>query len=232
MKAIITQREAIDSHGVPIDVLESNYIYYFESLDLELLVISNFHKNIKEYLSKTDYDIVILTGGGSIPPDFYDEERNDFIQKNRDITEKIIIKEALKKNVPIVAICRGMQFINGMFGGKISKLRNLKVKRSIGISHPVIIGKDYMVKVNNYHNDGIYVDHLADEFKIVALDKENGVVEAFYSPNRRILGLQWHPEREFTDNKAEQLSRKLLKTFIEKRGLLDESYYISSRPRN
>lgn len=231
MKAIITQREASDDFGGLVDILESNYVHYFESLGMELIIISNFHKNINDYLKNIDYDFVILTGGGSVPPDFYEGEHVDFNQKNRDSTEKMIIETALKSEIPIIGICRGMQFINGIFGGKISKLSNLKVKRPIGIDHSVIVGNNHTINVNNFHNDGIIIDNLAKNFEMIALDHENRIVEAFYSRNLRTLGLQWHPERKFIERKGKQFSDNLLQTFIKERGLLDESYYISCRSR-
>ena len=45
-KALITQREEIDSYGTLIDKMESNYINYFEELNIDLRVVSNFQKNI------------------------------------------------------------------------------------------------------------------------------------------------------------------------------------------
>lgn len=36
--------------------------------------------------------------------------------------EKELFEYGIENNIPILGICRGMQYINGLLGGKISKL--------------------------------------------------------------------------------------------------------------
>lgn len=81
--------------------------------------------------------------------------------------------------------------------------------------------------MNNYHNDGIHSENLAKGLLPIALDTLNSVVEAYYSEKFKILGLQWHPERNFSDVNSCLLSEQLVKNFINNKGLLDESYYFS-----
>jgi putative glutamine amidotransferase len=178
------------------------------------------------------FDFVILTGGGSIPSEYYNQTHDDSLQANRDKTEKTIIEYALVNKKPILGICRGMEYINGLFGGKSSKHIDLHTTRPIRMDHPVCIGKEKIIKVNNYHNDGIYKENLAEEFKVLALDKENHVVESFYSNDKKILCVQWHPERAFEDDNSLKESTKLVINFIKAGGCVDESYYFSSRSGN
>lgn len=228
MKALITQRETIDTHGVPIDVLDSTYVKFFEKLDIELIMVSNFHNDIRSVLNKKHFDLVILTGGGTIPSKYYEENHDEELQKNRDQIEKDIMEYSIANKKIIIGICRGMQYINGLYGGKVSQLRNLSNPRFIRVDHLVNIGKR-CIKVNNYHNDGIYMENLAKDFKVLAVDKENGVVESFYSNNKKILCVQWHPEREFDDKKSLDESTKIIANFIRAGGLIDESNYFGSR---
>lgn len=232
MKALITQRETKDDYGVPIDVLESTYVNFFENLGIELTIVSNFHKDIKEMVNQKKYDFVILTGGGAIPSEYYDQTHDDSLQARRDKTEKTIIEHALANKKPILGICRGMEYINGLYGGKSSKCIDLRTTRPIRMDHPVCIGKERIIKVNNYHNDGIYKKNLAEAFKVLALDKENHVVECFYSNDKKILCVQWHPERAFEDDNSLKESTKLILNFFKAGGYINESYYFSSRSRN
>lgn len=68
--------------------------------------------------------------------------------------------------------------------------------------------------VNNYHNDGIYAHQLADGLVPLCMDKENGVVEAYISREHRILGMQFHPEREMSDPRSARRIRSLIQNFI------------------
>jgi gamma-glutamyl-gamma-aminobutyrate hydrolase PuuD len=231
MIALITQRESKDKHSTPIDVLEATYINFFEKNGLELRVVSNFHQSVKNLVNSAD--MVILTGGGSVHPIYYDKPHLDDIQINRDKVEQVLVHQALLKGIPILGICRGMQYINGIFGGKVSKLDKLIEIRDVGVGkdHPISIGNGYM-HVNNFHNDGIYEHNLAEEFDVVALDVENRVVESYYSKRNKILGIQWHPERNFTNYNSYKKSEQLITSFYLNGGILDESYYISGRTGN
>ena len=86
MRAIITQRESTDQYGVLIDMLESSYIRFFESLGLVVSSISNYHNDIENHLEKNEYEVAILTGGGDIPPTFFDQRVSVQAQKFRNKT--------------------------------------------------------------------------------------------------------------------------------------------------
>jgi N5-(cytidine 5'-diphosphoramidyl)-L-glutamine hydrolase len=219
LKALITQRESTDMYGVKIDILESTYISFFEKMNLNLNIVSNYHSNIMQILDIENFDLVILTGGGDIKAKFYSDNRLVVEQVNRDKLEICIIEYAIENNIPILAICRGMQYINGIFGGKVSSLKDLYEPRNIGCDHPIVLNNE-IIKVNNYHNDGIFGQYLSKEFETIALDKENKVVEAYYSHKKRILGIQWHPERPFSDEESFIKSKKLILNFIEKKGVI------------
>lgn len=217
MIALITQREQKDSYGTLIDVMESDYIRFFEDLGIEVQAVSNFTKKAESLFKTTKIDFVILTGGGSVPNEYYRHEADEQQQTNRDRIERILLEECMKREIPVLGICRGMQFINGYFGGKVEKLSELSSPRPNGSDHPVysdLLQKSFMV--NNFHNDGITQDGLAEDMKIFAIDPDNKVVEAFYSEERKILALQWHPERRFESEEAREESKRIVIDFINK----------------
>jgi putative glutamine amidotransferase len=204
MLGLITQREIINQYKTSCDQLEKEYVTFFNSLGIELCPVSNFQEaNLK------GADLLILTGGGSINKE----------QPNRDRLEKELFEQAIgkygNKSIPVIGICRGMQYINILLGGKIDENAELKVKRPNCVDHNVKVGNE-VIKVNNYHNDVIYVSNLADGLTVLAKDVENDTVEAFYKSG--ILGIQWHPERSFENKKSEEYSINLIRDFIINKG--------------
>lgn len=232
MKALITQREQLDTHGVPIDVLESTYVTYFEQLGVDLYQLSNFTSHLDKILKENSFDFIILTGGGSIPSKFYREGHNDFHQLNRDRLELQLMEYSLKNNIPILAICRGMEYMNAFLGGEITKFKILKDSRPIGKEHNIILGDGTKISVNNYHNDGVYKNNVPEGIEIIGLDVENDVVEAIYSQKMKWLGLQWHPERLMEDEFSKEKCNAIIQEFIRNGGIINESYYFSSRTRD
>lgn len=217
--ALISQREQVDKYGVPIDVMESVYIRFFESMGICTVPVSNFMARPQEMFEMENVIAVVLTGGGSLPTKYYDEDYGYEVQSNRDFTEKTLLQEAILRHVPVIGICRGMQFINGYFGGKVSNLQGLQASRAMGKDHTAnLYGEE--ISVNNYHNDGIYEKNLAINLDIICKDVENKVVEAYYCKEKKILGIQWHPERKFSDAVAAEKTAILVKKFIESGGSL------------
>lgn len=216
MKALISQRECIDSHGTYIDVLESDYIKFFESMNVMIFPVSNFVSTIEPLFKLTEWDLLILSGGGSVPQKYYDSEFKDEPQQlYRDRIEKMLVQKCIKRKIPILAICRGMQFINGLLGGKISKLNSLTPPRPIGLDHKIWYKPwQKYIEVNNFHNDGIRYNNLAENLNVIAEDIDNQVIEGYYSEDNRILGLQWHPERQFNSQESRQNSTLIIKDFF------------------
>ena len=114
----------------------------------------------------------------------------------RDLIEYQIYSYALKKNLPLLGICRGMQILNLFYGGKINKVRN-----HVTYSHKIsiidkkfrkIYGDDTMYK-NSYHNYGIYNYNLSK--RLTAWASADNIIEGFYDKKKKIYAIGWHPER-------------------------------------
>lgn len=216
LRALITQREGVNQYGDPTDVLEAAYIRFYELLGFIPAPVSNHTKNF-ELLFERPVDLLIVVGGGSLDPVYYDREHGDELQPHRDATEEKLIKYCVAHKIPIIATCRGMQYLNVLYGGKLAYHPKLKVKRPRGEDHKVYLVKDdRFINVNNYHKDCIYEDSLAPCFTPVAVDTENGVIEAYESEEMKILGIQWHPERRFATANSQEETRKLVLDFIRK----------------
>lgn len=216
LHALITQREGVNAYGDPTDILESAYIRFYELMGFIPKPVSNHNKNY-EKLFDDKVDLLIVVGGGSLQSDCYDHPHHDEIQPDRDITEEKLVKYCIKHGIPIVATCRGMQYINVLFGGKLHYHPDLAVERKRGVDHPVrLVKEDRMIQVNNYHQDVIFEGELAPCFEPLAIDEENHTIEAYGSEKMKLLALQWHPERKFETAEAQDETRKIIVNFIQK----------------
>lgn len=158
-------------------------------------------------------DGIIFSGGSDVSPISFGNEPERGLQTTnywRDLSEIKLIEEALKKNLPILCICRGFQLINLFFKGTVHQDlndKNSKIKHAYsevpGLpAHSIDIEKDSLlfdllkketILVNSHHHQGL--DKVANEFKVIARAKDD-VVEAieYNSKDKDILGVQFHPE--------------------------------------
>lgn len=216
LSALITQREGVNMYGDPVDILESGYIRFYELLGFIPKTVSNFTKNV-EMLFNKKRDLLIVVGGGSLSPEVYDHPHDDELQPNRDRMEEQVVHYCVAHGIPIIATCRGMQYINVMFGGRLRYHPGLEVERVRGVDHQVwLVKEERNIWVNNYHSDCIYEEDLAPCFEPLAIDRENHVVEAYGSEEMKILALQWHPERRFETANAYEETRKIVMDFIQR----------------
>ena len=152
----------------------------------------------------------LLMGGVDVNPKLYGEKQGSFTDRpheERDTQEMRLLKEALEKDIPILAICRGHQLLNVTMGGTLVQHIDDNAHRwtDDGESswHDLtfdpgrlagVYGPD-PVKVNSRHHQGITRDRLADGLRPVAVAHDD-FVEAFESETHRwVTGVQWHPER-------------------------------------
>ena len=171
----------------------------------------------------------MLTGGVDISPDYYHEKNTG---KSRSIcplldkSEKLLIEHAMKKDIPILGICRGMQALNVFCGGSLIQdipseigaaeihssenenavFHNIQISKSSPLSKIMGFGSH---RVNSYHHQA--VKKLASGFAIAA-SAADGIVEAIFCPSKKfVLGIQWHPERDID---AVPENTKIISAFI------------------
>ena len=146
-------------------------------------------KNFKINSLKNKIKLIILPGGNNL-------FSNDKISKIRIKVEFDLIKYALKKNIPILGICRGMQVINFFFKGNQSKIRgHMRTNHKIFFEKKIFNKKK--INVNSFHNFGIPRKKMSTKLEVIAIDKDDNV-EIFKHKKRNIYGFMWHPERNKT----------------------------------
>ena len=207
MKTIaFTQRVEICKKTNEIrDSLDQKWIDLASKLKLLPIILPNTDKkNISKLFLKHTPDIIILTGGNDIH--IKNSIKTINISKKRDDFEIALIKYAIKKSVPLLGVCRGMQIINIFFKGKISQ-----IKDHVNKKHKIYYSEKYdnyfTNTVNSFHNWGIKKKDLSTQLNEIAVD-QSGNIESFVHKNKSIIGIMWHPERR--NNKKDLLIFKKL----------------------
>ena len=152
----------------------------------------------------------LYDGGDSETPDFHDLER--------DHTTLPLIRTAIARGLPLLAICRGIQELNVALGGSLHQRVHTLSDRldhrggpgphetRYGPKHPIavtgslarIVGAT-SITVNSLHGQAI--DRLGDGL-VAEAHAPDGTIEAVAMPSAPgwLLGVQWHPEWDFTAN--------------------------------
>lgn len=155
-----------------------------------------------------DMDGLMLSGGTDLSPQRFGwQPQPDLgpLEPFRDEQEFALVQEAQRLCLPMLGICRGMQFINAVLGGTV--IQNLdtsiqhrqKAPAWFRHHHVDILGGTILAQalgegtigVNSYHHQA--VDKIGDGLRVSATAPD-GVVEAIERLDPWFLGVQWHPE--------------------------------------
>jgi N5-(cytidine 5'-diphosphoramidyl)-L-glutamine hydrolase len=161
------------------------------------IYIPNIEESVVDYIRKLKVNVIILTGGEDIG-----------VTPMRDKTELILLKYAIKSNIPIIAVCRGLQLIHNYFNGEIVLGSPDFKKKHKSASH--LIEMDGMIKnVNSFHSNTLDEKTLSDKFEIFARCQSDRTIEGIRNEN--ILAMMWHPER---DIKISRWNKQLIEEFL------------------
>jgi putative glutamine amidotransferase len=163
-------------------------------------------------------DGLVLAGGSDIDPGLYGAPREAETEPPdhyRDSLEIALLREALDRDLPVLAICRGLQLLNTALGGTLvqhiegHRDRDRQEVHAIAIApqsrlHSILGVDEYVV--NSRHHQ--CVDRVAGGLEVAARAPD-GVVEALELPGKRfVLAVQWHPEE-----RTDRLDAKLFDAF-------------------
>ena len=160
-------------------------------------------------------DGLLLIGGADIDPSAYgapSEPATEATYPDRDQFELALLRGALDRDLPVLAICRGMQLLNIVLGGTLTQdlvapdgsHPHRRFPGSFeGTEHPVSLESGSLAQrsagelihtVRCHHHQA--VDELGDGLRVTGR-AQDGVVEAIEPADGRwALGVQWHPEAD------------------------------------
>jgi putative glutamine amidotransferase len=153
---------------------------------------------------------LVLSGGSDIDPAVYGEETHPettMTYPHRDEAELTLLEAALERELPVLAICRGMQMLNILHGGNLHQhlpelvgheghratpgvFSDHTVRLEAGSTTSAILGERAAVKSS--HHQGL--ERVGEGLDVVGW-AEDGSVEAIEDRGRRFaVGVLWHPE--------------------------------------
>ena len=160
-------------------------------------------------------DCLLLPGGGDITPAFFGEQNHGSrrIDTELDILQLQAFDFCVKKRLPVLGICKGLQVINVGLGGTLYQdiaTSDIHRYENGDKYHDTVIEKYSWLyglygehaTVNSAHHQAIR--ELGSGLTAVQHCPRDGCIEAIAHIELPILGVQWHPER--IDNQHTALS--------------------------
>ncbi len=159
---------------------------------------------------------LLLPGGPDVDPVLYGEPPDPTadleVCRPLDDLDLRVLNYALDRDMPVFAICRGMQMLNVAFGGKL--IQDLPDHRAVlkegswvsethltflspGSKAAAVIGMAGFFRVNSRHHQGLREAQRSPRLMTTAYGVDDGLVEGLESPEHSwVIGLQCHPERQ------------------------------------
>ena len=230
----ITMRLEIETNRYYLGRDYGEALHSFGGTPIHISLIPN-RKYIRDVLRNIDG--ILLPGSDSdIDPYYYSEDPIPQVKKvipEKDTTDLLILEEADKLNLPVFAICYGMQALNVFYGGSLiqdieTQIENplkhqqgfplnrlshlIKVKSESKLSTLIKKAKvGNEIKVNSHHHQS--VKNVGRNLHVTAWTNDD-VIECIESTDesRFVMGVQWHPEISFN---TDELSKQLFERFVE-----------------
>jgi putative glutamine amidotransferase len=193
---------------VPAAVIPLAYVRQVERAGGRALLVPPSEDAIEETLDALDG--ILFSGGSDIDPAEYGHDAHpetNGIRPERDRGELALLRAALDRDMPVLAVCRGSQVLNVARGGDLVQhlpevVGDEKHKHTPGVfaDHDVdvhegtrlaeLLGDRAPVKSHHHQGFGALGEGLRE-----AARAEDGTVEAVELPEKRFaLGVLWHPE--------------------------------------
>jgi putative glutamine amidotransferase len=173
---------------------------------------------------------LLLTGGRDLDPKLYGQAaapESEEPNAARDRMEIRLLREALDRNLPVLAICRGFQLFNVYHGGTLiqhlpgnphrTKKRPSDPSKPL---HEISVAPDTQLAailgvgqhaVNSRHHQA--VDRLGSQIQVSAKSVKDEIIEGLERPDKAFaVAVQWHPEDQVrTDETQLNLFRAFAK---------------------
>jgi putative glutamine amidotransferase len=193
---------------VPAAVIPLAYVKQVEAAGGRALLVPPSEAAIEETLDALDG--ILFSGGSDIDPAEYGHDSHpetDNPRPDRDRGELALLRAALDRDMPVLAVCRGSQVLNVVRGGDLVQhlpdvVGDEKHKHTPGVfaDHAVslqpatrlgsLLGDRAPVKSHHHQGFGRIGEGLVE-----SAWAEDGTLEALEDPSKRFaVGVLWHPE--------------------------------------
>ena len=164
-------------------------------------------------------DGVLIQGGGDIAPERYGESRRTDtiygIVDEHDEFEIAVVREAVKQNKPLLAICRGLQVLNVALGGTLHQdLGDVLSNREShwDTYHPIAVtdgsrlaaalGTLTPERSHSFHHQAL--KDVANDLLVVARAPDDVIEAVEHRDCDFVVGVQWHPEDDAATTSVQQ----------------------------
>ncbi|MFE3186557.1 gamma-glutamyl-gamma-aminobutyrate hydrolase family protein [Streptomyces violascens] len=176
---LVTQNVVVDhTRGERRDTLDQAWAEFLAACGLLAVPVPN-HPAAVDLLTAADAGGLLLTGGNDLAA--YGGSAPE-----RDAVEACLVAAAIERGLPVLGVCRGMQFLLHRFGARLEP-----VTGHVATEHVIETGEGPRM-VNSFHRWGARAG--AGPLRVTARAAD-GVVEAVAALELRVAGLMWHPER-------------------------------------
>jgi len=152
---------------------------------------------------------LVLSGGSDVDPATYGAEADPLTEPpdpERDAMEQRLLREALELDLPVLAICRGIQLFNVTHGGGtlIQHIEGHRVPlHDAAVAEGTALARIFgsgIRPVNSRHHQ--IVGRVGDSL-IVSARAADGVIEGLERRDRKFaVAVQWHPEDLMPQDRA------------------------------
>ena len=212
-KPIICITASINPENLQEQLLKRSYVTAVEKAGGVPVILPYCNKSIMDYYIRIS-DGILFSGGGDIDPVIFGETKLKECKtpiKIRDDFDLGLFKKAFDTDIPIMAICRGVQVANVAMGGDlwqdlpsqtdIKHTHYQKDARDV-TTHYVKVNKGSLlyeitgsskISVNSFHHQAV---RNPAPGAVITARSDDGIPECLEFPGRKafFLGLQWHPE--------------------------------------
>ena len=191
------------------------YLQVMESLGAEVRLLTPQNTGPAHHLL-AGVGGLLLPGGPDVDPALYgatpDPQAGLELCRPLDDLELGLLDYALGHDMPVLAICRGMQLLNVACGGQLIQdlpghqgqqvdghwepERHL-IYLAPGAKTAAIVGSAGFFRVNSWHHQGLREAQRSPKLMTSAYSVEDGLIEGLESPAHSwVIGVQCHPERQ------------------------------------
>ncbi|HOZ77589.1 MAG TPA: gamma-glutamyl-gamma-aminobutyrate hydrolase family protein [Ferruginibacter sp.] len=211
-----------------------NYVNWLKGSDnIEVIRLSVEDNNLEKLFAA---DAIVLSGGIDAHPKNYGSSITSYpnapekFNEERDDFETAVFKTAVQQQLPVLAICRGMQLVNCILGGDLiqdlgEEKNELHRLTDIGKKHSILIEPGsllyHITQTEKDTADSAHhqcINHLGKDLLINARS-DDGMIEGIEWADKEgkafFLGVQWHPERMYLQQlDTSTLSKNIREYFL------------------